>query len=562
VIVRALVAAVVKDVRLMLRDKVGLAFLTIAPLIVMSVAGFSLSTMYGGAPQGDARYVLPVVDEDGGRIAAAFRDGLDADSGIELRETSSRDEALALVRSRTSGAALVVAAGTARALAAGRDATLELYTDPVKFVEVANIRFAVQELRHRLGQEALDRARQRVARVRAKVVAGQRRIARRVERLRASLERSAAGARTLQRDLEREIEIARRRIEKELRAAVDAAIVEQAAAARARAEQELGRELLPVRTFLDALTAYRGRFESWIGAAREAAGSYADRIPPPPEPPALPPELETLARADASAIAARVVEGGVPPDIALPRLTIDVPALPALPDVTVPPLRPLPELRLPRLPGIAEASVSGAPQRLNSFDQYVPGFSITFLMLGMLLGVAMTLIDELELGTLERVRATQGPVWTLIVGKLFVRFVVGVLQMVVLLVVGHFAFGVSLGPQPAALLLPSAGIVFVGTAFGVLVAGLAPTRDAVMPLGAIAIVTMCAVGGCWWPIDLEPRWMRDIAQWFPTTWAMTGFKDLMMRRQGVEAALEPTAILFVFGLGFLVAGLVLFRWRR
>jgi len=562
VILRALIAAVVKDVRLLLRDKVGLVFLTIAPLIVMSVAGFSLSTLFGGAPQGDARYVLPVVDEDGGQILDAFRDGLGADSGIELLPVTTRDEALALVRSRTSGAALLVPEGTARSLANGRDATLVLYTDPVKFVEVANIRFAVQELRHQLGQEALDRARARVARVRAKAAAAQRRIERRVTRLRASLERSAAGARTVRADLERQIEATRKRIARELDAAVDHAILEQATAARARAERELGRELAPVRSFLDALTEYRGRFERWIGDARAAAGSYADRIPPPPEPPALPPELETLARADASTIAARVVEGGAPPEIKLPRLTIDVPELPSLPEVSVPTLREIPQLRLPRLPGIEEASVSGAPQRLNSFDQYVPGFSITFLMLGMLIGVAMTLIDELELGTLERIRATPAPVWTLIVGKLFVRFVVGVLQMVLLLAVGHYAFGVSVGPQPAALLLPSAGIVFVGTAFGVLVAGLSPTRDSVMPLGAIAIVTMCAVGGCWWPIDLEPRWMRDLAQWFPTTWAMSGFKDLMMRRQGFEAALQPTAILFVFGFGFLVSGLVLFRWRR
>ena len=174
----------------------------------------------------------------------------------------------------------------------------------------------------------------------------------------------------------------------------------------------------------------------------------------------------------------------------------------------------------------------------------------------------MTLIDELDLGTLERIRATQAPVSTLVIGKLVVRFLVGVLQMSLLLAVGHFAFGVSVGPQPIALLLPSAGIVFVGTAFGVLVAGLAPTRDAVMPLGAIAIVTMCAIGGCWWPIDLEPRWMRDIAQWFPTTWAMTGFKDLMMRRQGIQSALQPSLILAAFGLTFLSAGLVLFRYRR
>jgi ABC-type multidrug transport system permease subunit len=562
IVLRALRAAIVKDARLLLRDKVGLVFLTIAPLIVMSVAGFSLSTLFGGAPQGDARYVLPIADEDGGRVARAFREGLGEDGGIELRDMASRDEAIALVRDRQAGAALVVPPGTMAALAHGRDATLELFTDPVKFVEVANVRYAVQELRNRLGQEALATAQRRVERVRAKVAAAQGRIERRVKSLEKQLASSEGRARDGIARLERDVEATRKRVTAELRRAIDAATVQEAAAARSRAERELGRELAPVRSFLDQLTAYRTSFEAWIARAREAAGSYADRIPPPPEPPALPPELQTLANADTAAIAARVIEGGTPPTIALPKIDIAVPPLPALPEIAVPPLRALPELRLPRLPGIDEASVTGAPKVLNSFDQYVPGFSITFLMLGMLIGVAMTLIDELELGTLERIRATPAPMWTLIVGKLLVRFTIGVMQMVVLLAVGHFAFGVSVGPQPAALLLPSAGIVFVGTAFGVLVAGLAPTRDAVMPLGAIAIVTMCAVGGCWWPIDLEPRWMRDVAQWFPTTWAMSGFKDLMMRRQTVGAALEPTAILVVFGMVFLVSGLVLFRWRR
>jgi ABC-2 type transport system permease protein len=136
------------------------------------------------------------------------------------------------------------------------------------------------------------------------------------------------------------------------------------------------------------------------------------------------------------------------------------------------------------------------------------------------------------------------------------------MQMILLLLVGAIAFGVSLGPQPAALLLPTAGIVFVGTSFGVLVASLAPSRDAVLPLGAIAIVTMCAVGGCWWPIDVEPSWMRDVARWFPTTWAMSGFKDLMMRRQGFQTALVPSAVLAAFGTGSLFVGLLLLRPRR
>jgi ABC-type multidrug transport system permease subunit len=556
-IARFLVAAVVKDVRLLVRDRVGLVFLTIAPLIVMSVAGFSLSTLFGGAPQPGA-YVLPVVDEDDGRISAELRERLASDSTIEVRTIPTREQALDLVRSRESAAVLVIPAGTADALEHGTRASLRLLTDPVKFVELTNVRFLVDELRQAVGQHAIDLAQRRIDRVRAHALAGSRRLERRFASLRAALARTGDRARDARTDFARRAEVAGAGLERTLRAALRRAEAERLGEARKR----LDRELAPLHAYLDALAAYRGTFESWIAGAREQAGRFADRIAPPPEPPTLPAALERIARGDGDALATRIL--GEPGDVALPKLTLDLalPSLPEPPAVTAPALPSLPDIRLPRLLDLVETSVSGAPSRLNSFDQYVPGFSITFLMLGMLIGVAMTLIDERELGTLDRVRATQAPVATLVVGKLAVRFLVGVLQMIALLGVGRIAFGVSLGPQPWALLLPTAGIVFVGTAFGVLVAGLAPTRDAVIPLGAIAIVTMCAVGGCWWPIDLEPRWMRDVARALPTTWAMTAFKDLMMRHQTFTAVLEPTLVLLVFGLGFLVVGLVAFRPRR
>ena len=557
-IAHAFFAEIVKNLRLLARDRVGLVFLTIAPLIVMSVAGFSLSTLFGGAPQDAAAYVLPVVDEDGGRIAAALRERLTNDPTIEVRVVATREAALDLVRSRTSGAALVVPAGTSAALASGSPASLLLLTDPVKFVEVANVRLLVEEFRQAIGQQAIDRAQRRIDRVRTHALVGQHKLERRLAALRATLAGADSRANEARADIIRRIETARARLEKELRARLANAEVERLGEARARLE----RELAPLREFLDALVAYRGSFESWLTDARKQAGRFADRIPPPPEPPVLPVGLQALGDND-NALASRIV--GAPSDTDLsevPRLEFALPPLPRPPQFNAPKLKPLPEIRLPRLVDLVETSVSGAPSHLNSFDQYVPGFSITFLMLSMLLGVAMALIDERELGTLDRVRATQGPIATMVIGKLSVRFLVGMVQMIVLFAVGRIAFGVSLGPQPWALLLPTAGIVFVGTSFGVLVAGLAPTRDSVVPLGAIAIVTMCAVGGCWWPIDLEPRWMREIARAFPTTWAMTGFKDLMMRRQIFIAAIEPALALLAFGSAFLLIGIALFRPRR
>jgi ABC-2 type transport system permease protein len=72
---------------------------------------------------------------------------------------------------------------------------------------------------------------------------------------------------------------------------------------------------------------------------------------------------------------------------------------------------------------------------------------------------------------------------------------------------------------------------------------------------------MAAVGGCWWPIDLEPRWMRSVALAFPTTWAMEAFNDLMIRRRGADSVYLPTAVLLAYGAAYLAVGLALFRRR-
>jgi ABC-type multidrug transport system permease subunit len=127
----------------------------------------------------------------------------------------------------------------------------------------------------------------------------------------------------------------------------------------------------------------------------------------------------------------------------------------------------------------------------------------------------------------------------ILIGKELARTVVGVVQMVVLFGVGWAWFDVALGRQPAALLLPTIGMALAGAALGLVIPTLAPAHDSVMPLGTMTSLALAAVGGCWWPLDFEPPWMRAIARWLPTTWTMQAFNDLMIRGAPPSAALVP-----------------------
>jgi ABC-2 type transport system permease protein len=211
---------------------------------------------------------------------------------------------------------------------------------------------------------------------------------------------------------------------------------------------------------------------------------------------------------------------------------------------------------------LEESNVFGGPTEFNTFDQNVPGFSVTFLLLGMLFGVGLGLLDEREWGMVYRLSASPVPPAALLAGKMLSRFTTGVLQMAILFLFGRVAFGISLGPSIPALGLTILGISFASAAFGFLAATLARSRDAMLPIGTMAVVAMAAIGGCWWPITIEPSWLQKAAHLFPTAWAMGAFNDLMLRQRELGAVLPNIAALLGFGLLYLALGAKLYESRR
>jgi ABC-2 type transport system permease protein len=142
------------------------------------------------------------------------------------------------------------------------------------------------------------------------------------------------------------------------------------------------------------------------------------------------------------------------------------------------------------------------------------------------------------------------------------RFATGVVQMALLFFFGRVAFGISLGPSLPALGLTIVGIAFASAAFAFLAATLAQSRDAMLPMGTMAVVAMAAVGGCWWPITIEPMWLQRFAHLFPTAWAMGAFNDLMLRQRELGAVLPKIAALLGFGLLYLALGARLYESKR
>lgn len=219
---------------------------------------------------------------------------------------------------------------------------------------------------------------------------------------------------------------------------------------------------------------------------------------------------------------------------------------------------PLAEERL----SLEETSLTSNRYAVTAFEQTVPGYSLMFTLLAVIFGTAMGLHDERAWGTLPRLLVSPGGFTWKVLGKLGVRFLTGVAQLLVLLVFGHFAFGLSLGPSPLALILMSAAILFPIVGLGMLSAGLASTREQTLPIGLFFVLAFSCLGGLWWPPWVTPLWMQKISSVIFTTWALHGLSDLMLRDRGLLALPQTTSVLIANGVALTALGLVLFRLRH
>src|SRR5262245_66241981 len=174
---RAFGALLAKDLRLLWRDRVGLTFLALAPLALISVSGARLSYRYGAEPTAHTAYELPLADADGGALGLEIRERLAREPAIRVRPVDDAAEAERLVRDKQAGTALVIPRGTQEALDAGRPASLVVYTDAVKYLERLNVRVRLLELRDALASE-------RAASARSEAGGERDRVAHELERLR------------------------------------------------------------------------------------------------------------------------------------------------------------------------------------------------------------------------------------------------------------------------------------------------------------------------------------------------------------------------------------------
>src|SRR5262249_17809090 len=150
---------------------------------------------------------------------------------------------------------------------------------------------------------------------------------------------------------------------------------------------------------------------------------------------------------------------------------------------------------------------------------------------------AVFLTLEKRQGVIRRQAALPLPKGAVYLGKLLGRLLLAAFQAALLLLAGRFLFGVPLGSSPGGLLLLVGAYLLAVAALSTFLGAVLGTPEQASAVGWILSMILAALGGCWWPSEVMPRWLWRASHLLPTPWAMDGFHALLSFGHGAQAVL-------------------------
>ena len=178
-----------------------------------------------------------------------------------------------------------------------------------------------------------------------------------------------------------------------------------------------------------------------------------------------------------------------------------------------------------------------------------------------LIAISSMFAYERQKGTLRRLLTTPTRKSTYLIGTITGQVVAALVQMLLLVGFGILIMKLNWGRAPLALAVMLVASTLAAAALGTSMGTFVKTESQASGLSIMSGMVMALLGGCWYPIELFPRVVQNIVKILPTTWAMQGLLDIILRGQGLSAILPEAGVLLGFAAVFFIVGVARFRYE-
>ncbi len=223
-----------------------------------------------------------------------------------------------------------------------------------------------------------------------------------------------------------------------------------------------------------------------------------------------------------------------------------------------------------------QASLSGrgspsAPVEVRTQVWYNPDLNSAYFnipgVIGMILSfitsilTATTIVRERERGTIEQLIVTPIRSWELIVGKLLPYVILGFIEAVEVLLIGHWWFGVPVRGSGGLIVLTAGLFLMSSLGIGLFASTLANTQQEAMMTVMMFNLPMIFLSGFFFPIAAMPKFLQIVSYAIPLRYYLIIIRSLLIKGVGIAAIQTEIIALVIFGVVIMTAAALRFRKR-
>ena len=199
---------------------------------------------------------------------------------------------------------------------------------------------------------------------------------------------------------------------------------------------------------------------------------------------------------------------------------------------------------------------------LKSVYMFVPGIMSMILMLISAMMTSISITREKELGTMEILLVSPLRPVQIILGKVAPYLGLSVINAIVILLIGHFIFGVPINGSWVLLMGESILFILMALCLGILISTAAKTQMVAMFISMIALMLpTILLSGFIFPIENMPLPLQLLSNLMPPRWFIVILKNIMLKGTGFAYVWKETLILMTMAVVFTVVAVHKFKTR-
>ncbi len=199
---------------------------------------------------------------------------------------------------------------------------------------------------------------------------------------------------------------------------------------------------------------------------------------------------------------------------------------------------------------------------LKTRNFMVPGIIGLLLTVITTVLMAMGIVKERELGTLEQIIVTPIKPFQLILGKIIPFVFLGFLDILIVMAVMVFWFGIGIKGDFFYLIFASFIYILSSLGLGLFISTVSKTQQQAMMVAMFGILMpMNFLSGFAFPIENMPGWIQPITYLIPLRYYITIIRGVILKGDGLFQLLPETLTLLGIGAIILIASSLRFSKR-